>query len=66
MPKPVKTPKTLAEFASGQGMEDMQRIEDLINALMNLKVEVVIRGEARLGSASIQISGGAALIQINL
>lgn len=63
---PVKVPKTLADFMSAQTISDMQKVEDLLNALQRLKVQVNINGTSKIVNATIQISGDAALIVIAL
>lgn len=63
---PIKLPKDLASFVQGTAAADIVKMEQLLNALQNLRVQVSINGTTRVVQTSIQISGGAALISIQL
>lgn len=62
----VKLPKSLAELQSPSSDADLQHIEDLLNALQNLKVQVTIAGSTKVVAANIQFAEGSAIIVINL
>lgn len=64
--KPITLPRDLASFVQGKSVADIQRMEDLVNALQNLKVQVSIAGTTKVVSATIQISGDSAVINIQL
>lgn len=64
--QPIKLPKTLADYVGNKTVQDMQRAEDLLNALQNLKVQITVNGTTRSGNAVIQISGDQAVIVVNL
>lgn len=44
----------------------MQRAEDLLNALQNLRVQITVNGTTQSANAVIQISGDQALIVVSL
>lgn len=64
--QPIKVPKSIKEFQSKGSDADLQHIEDLLNALQNLKVQVTVAGTTRVVSANIQFAGGAAVLVIDL
>jgi len=63
---PIKLPKDMADFVNGSASDGMQRAEDLLNALQNLKVQITVNGTTRSGNAVIQIAGDQAVIVVNL
>ncbi len=64
--QPITLPKNLSDFVGNQTASDMQRAQDLLNALQNLKVQITVNGTTRSGNAVIQISGDQAVIVVNL
>lgn len=64
--KNIELPKQLADFIGSKAAADLQRAEDLLNALQNLRVQVTVNGSTQTAAAVIQISGDAALIVISL
>lgn len=63
---PITVPKKISDFAGDGALEDMKRIEQLLNALQNLRVQLTVNGSTQVVSTSIQFSGDAALIVLNL
>lgn len=63
---PLKLPKDLASFLQGKSAADIQKLEDSINALMDLQVNVAISGTTQVVSTRVQISGDSAVINIQL
>ncbi len=63
---PIELPKKLSDFIGTGAASDMMKAEQLVNALQNLRVQVVVNGTAQTANAVIQISGDAALIVISL
>jgi len=66
MPTEVRLPKDLSSFLSGASSADIGKVEDLINALQNLKVQVTITGTNKTVSTTVQISGDSAVINLQL
>ncbi len=61
---PLTLPKNVADFQNGD--HDMQRIEDLLNALQKLQVRITRNGTTQVVTTYMQISGNTAVIEINL
>lgn len=64
--QPLKLPKSIAELAAKGAEADLQRIEDLLNALQNLKVEISEAGTTRTVNATVQFSGNSAVLVLDL
>lgn len=63
---PIKLPQTLAEFVSGVSRPDVIRVEQLANALQDLRVQVTVNGTTQTAVGYLQISGDSAIIVVNL
>lgn len=63
---PVSVPKDLAAFIKGASRDDIQKAEDLLNALQNLKIQVTVGGTTQTVVGTIQISGNVAILAITL
>lgn len=66
MPTTIKLPTDLSSFVSGAGADDIQKLQDAVNAFQSLKVTINIGGTSRTVNAAIQISGESAILEINL
>lgn len=62
----LKVPKSIGELNSKSAEENLQRIEDLLNALQNLKVQITDSGGTRTTTANIQFSGKSAVLIVEL
>lgn len=59
-------PANLADLLSPKRKADLQRAEDLVNALMQLKAEIRDSTGALVGNGTIQINGDAGILTIVL
>lgn len=66
MQQKVIPPRNLADLLTPQRQADLQRAEDLVNALMQLKAEIRDSSGTLVGSGTIQINKDAGILTIVL
>ncbi len=64
--KKITLPRNLAEFVRGFRSGEIERLENLVNALQNQKVQISVVGTNRVAVGTVQISKDAALISVQL
>ncbi len=64
--KKITLPKNLAEFVRGTNNGEIARLEKLVNALQQQKVQIAVSGSNQVAVGTVQISGSSAVISVQL
>jgi len=66
MPAPFSPPRNVSDLLSPQKQADLKRLEDFVNALAQLKVQIVNSDGTPAGSGTIQLNGAVGVLTIVL